>query len=332
MKFEFKAIKLSLTASEKLWLTELVRLFFERVKQVDRPLLKIALYGKLEKGFDSKTIDKRLIRNDSFPTILGIWYVKEDHPILGIVDRTIYLIKNSILKYPFKREFVAEELAKELNENQSDVELALELITYLGFWNGSMPVQDKNGVAKIQVDQESSIDSYLNYDGLVTTIESLYGEKERNVVPVKIESDENYFETPEVQKNTAFIIMQIDPANPDLEDICNTIKKVCKQFGLKAIRADDVQHQEKITDIILEQIQTSEFLIADLTGERPNVYYEVGYAHAIGKRPILYRKKGTTLHFDLSIHNVPEYRNDTELGDLLFKRLEAMTGKTPNQK
>ncbi|MBW2001787.1 MAG: hypothetical protein JRI30_04645 [Deltaproteobacteria bacterium] len=126
----------------------------------------------------------------------------------------------------------------------------------------------------------------------------------------------------------AFVLMAMDPDNAELEDIYHAIKDVCVSFDIEAYRADEIEHQDRITDRILYEIKTCEFLIADVTHERPNVYYEIGYAHAINKRPILYRKKGTKLHFDLSVHNIPEYRNATELRDMLTKRLEAILGRT----
>jgi len=127
--------------------------------------------------------------------------------------------------------------------------------------------------------------------------------------------------------NTVFIMMRINPENPELDDVYDTYKECFKEFGITAIRADDIEHEEVITNKIIEEIKTSEFLLGDLTEERPSVYYEIGYAHSLGRRVIMYRKSGTNIHFDLAAYNCPEYGNMRELKRLLIKRLEQITNK-----
>ncbi len=45
----------------------------------------------------------------------------------------------------------------------------------------------------------------------------------------------------------------------------------------------------------------------------------------------MYREEGAKLHFDLLVHNVPTYRNVTDLTAKLRKRLEAITGRALDQ-
>ena len=128
---------------------------------------------------------------------------------------------------------------------------------------------------------------------------------------------------------TAFVMMSMDKSRPDLVDVADTVKQVFEQFDVRAVRADDIEHEELITTRILGEIETAEFLFADLTGGRPNVYYEIGYAHALKRRVILFRKNGTGLYFDLAGYNCPEYENLRDLREKLTRRLEHLTSRQP---
>jgi nucleoside 2-deoxyribosyltransferase len=129
------------------------------------------------------------------------------------------------------------------------------------------------------------------------------------------------------RENTAFLMMWINPEMPELDDVHGTVQEVFKSFNIKATRADEIEHEGIITSRVIEEIKTSNFLFADLTGERPSVYYEIGYAHAIGKPVILFRKKGTRIHFDLAAYNCPEYENLGDLRKRLTRRLEVSVQK-----
>ena len=67
--------------------------------------------------------------------------------------------------------------------------------------------------------------------------------------------------TAEYEPDSAFVMMQIDPTNPELEDRYNAIKDCFGQFGIKAVRADEIEHEDVITNKIREKIRSSEFLI-----------------------------------------------------------------------
>lgn len=129
--------------------------------------------------------------------------------------------------------------------------------------------------------------------------------------------------------STAFVMLWLAPDNPDRDTVAQAIREAFAAYGVRAEHAMDVDHDGVITELILRKLREAEYLVADLTGARPSVYYEVGYAHALGKRTMLVRKMGTPIHFDLALHNAPEYRDAADLKRLMLQRLNERIGPLP---
>ena len=97
----------------------------------------------------------------------------------------------------------------------------------------------------------------------------------------------------------AFVVMQFsDTFNALYRDV---IKPTCEKFGLEAIRADDIYKCDLIINDIARSIEEASVIIADVTTDNPNVFYEVGYAHGIKKATILLSDRTREkLPFDVS--------------------------------
>ena len=124
-----------------------------------------------------------------------------------------------------------------------------------------------------------------------------------------------------------FVMMSISSENPELEDVLSAIRRASKSQGVDCTRVDEVEHSGKLTDLILDHIDKSRYLICDVSTERPNVYYELGYAHGRGKEVILIARYGSIVHFDIKDYNIIFYRNFTELEERIAKRIAAIKKK-----
>ena len=131
----------------------------------------------------------------------------------------------------------------------------------------------------------------------------------------------------EVTLNYAFVAMPMNTDDQSLIDVLDAIKEAGKRCGVQAERVDDLQSNDRITDRVLESIRKAEFVIADLTNARPNVYFEAGYAHGRMKTPIYIARDGTQLEFDLKDYPVIFFKNLKQLKDELEKRLRALASK-----
>lgn len=127
---------------------------------------------------------------------------------------------------------------------------------------------------------------------------------------------------PELSDKDVFVIMSFDKGQRDAFFV--SIEPTLKSLGFNPVRVDQIQHNTTVTPEIMRQIERSVFIVADLTGERPNVYYEVGYAHRADKEVILLSKKDTAIHFDVAAINRIEYEDYTELSDSLKKRVNGV--------
>lgn len=121
-------------------------------------------------------------------------------------------------------------------------------------------------------------------------------------------------------KPFVFVLMPFDAAFDDIYQL--GIRAACNDAGGYCERVDEQIFHESILERVYNQIAKADLLVADMTGRNPNVFYEVGYAHALGRRVILLTQKSEDIPFDLKHYPHIVYGGKiTELKQELEKRV-----------
>lgn len=115
----------------------------------------------------------------------------------------------------------------------------------------------------------------------------------------------------------------------DLQDAYRDhVVPAVEECGFRVYRADDIfGHKEVIRDIWLA-IGRARLIIADVTGRNPNVFYELGMAHAIGKDVIILTRRREDIPFDVTHLRYIKYeytpRGVLKLGQALTGTIRAL--------
>lgn len=113
------------------------------------------------------------------------------------------------------------------------------------------------------------------------------------------------------------------------------IKGAAEEVNAYAERVDELIFTEGILEKIFNQINKADVIVADMTDRNPNVFYEVGYAHALGKIVLLLTQKADDIPFDLKHRQHIVYEGDieklkNELVEKLKWAIKESTGRRQN--
>jgi len=108
-----------------------------------------------------------------------------------------------------------------------------------------------------------------------------------------------------------FVIM---PFERDFDDVYMTIKQTVEAIitapNGRCFRLDDSRPAGRITDRLLRELHSATFCIADLTGNNPNVMWELGFVMALNKPTIILTQNLQQLPFDIrDMQSIEYHRN-----------------------
>lgn len=124
------------------------------------------------------------------------------------------------------------------------------------------------------------------------------------------------------------LVACIMPFNRRFDKVFQTIKEACRRSGLVCRRSDEelLESNSNLLKYVVELILKSQVVVAVLDGRNPNVFYEIGIAHSMGKQVILIAEnnKRSEIPFNIQSNRLILYNNWGELKEKLGRSLNIV--------
>lgn len=138
------------------------------------------------------------------------------------------------------------------------------------------------------------------------------------------------FQIPEHENIEPALASAMMPFDAGFNAVYASIKKAAENVGLRCRRADDIWENAAIIQDVVALIDRSRIVICDCSGRNPNVFYEAGIAHTLGREVILITQSEHDIPFDLRHLRYIRYLNNSEghaaLIDALQGRMQTLLG------
>jgi hypothetical protein len=132
----------------------------------------------------------------------------------------------------------------------------------------------------------------------------------------------------DVSSGLISVMMPFDQA---FNSVHKSIQEACRVVGQEGIRVDNVWEDTTVIQDVFSLIYRSKIVIVDFTDQNPNVFYETGIAHTLGKHVVPITQNEKDVPFDLRHHRHLTYLPNNEgLGNLTIKlasRLKTLMAK-----
>jgi hypothetical protein len=130
------------------------------------------------------------------------------------------------------------------------------------------------------------------------------------------------FQLPDYENIEPTLVSVMMPFDLGFDAVYATLQRTAQAVELRCRRADEIWENPAIIQDVVSLIDRSKVVICDCTGRNPNVFYEIGIAHTLGREVILITQADADIPFDLRHLRYVRYLNNGEGLQALSEQLQ----------